>query len=300
MAAFNIEGTQVSVEQLLSLQMLAVDMKKIRPVPSRSRRLGEQRAKARGQGREFIEMKHYQQGDDVRQIDWRQTAKKQSPYVRVMEEDRHSEHVIWLHLNSRMYFGTKRCFKSVMACHWAAFLVWRFLAMKHPARLMIETPGKQLQELRISRSTDAARACLLISQAHAELAANFQHGGELQDVPHWRGHPHLWVISDFLDAQVERIQQAVKRHPVTQLICLQSLDAFDLELPAAGTLPVKTGQQTGWLPTQAATTRREYQQALSSHVAALNRLCQQFHGLNYQYTTQQFQWQEVHAWPLYH
>ncbi|MEJ2043444.1 MAG: DUF58 domain-containing protein [Reinekea sp.] len=299
MITFDIQGTDVSVEDLLNLQMLAVDIKKIRPIPSRSRRLGEQRAKARGQGREFIEMKHYQQGDDVRQIDWRQTAKKQSPFVRVMEEDRHSEHVIWLHLNSRMYFGTSRCFKSVLACHWAAFLIWRFQQIKHPVRLLIQTP-EAFHEIRVVRSNDAARACRLISQAHSELAGQFQRGDTTPEPPHWKGHPHLWVISDFMDDQVARVQRAISMHPVTQLICLQTLDQFDLQLPNAGTLPVKAGEQTGWLQTDQQKARDDYQQIIKDHALSLNRLCLSFRGLNYQYTSQKFHWQEVHAWPLYH
>ncbi len=300
MATFDLQGTEVTVDDLLKLQALAVDIKKIRPVPSRSRRLGEQRAKSRGQGREFIEMKHYQQGDDVRQIDWRLTAKKQSPFVRVMEEDRHSEHVIWLDLSSRMFFGTSRCFKSVMACHWAAFLIWRFQAIKHPVRLFISTPAGNKDEIRIIRSNDAAQACRQISAAHASLATQYHLASEQAELPMWKGHPHVWVISDFLDQQVSQVKQAVQRYPVTQLICLQALDTFDLQLPKAGTLPVKSSGKTGWLHTGQSKTRDAYQQHINEQIAALNRLCQQFQGLTYQYSTQAFQWREVHAWPLYH
>ncbi len=305
MQGFDITGTTIDVKDLLKLQTLAVDLNKLKAPHSRSKRAGEQRSKYRGQGREFIEMKHYQAGDDVRQIDWRLTAKKQSPYVRVMEEDRHSEHFIWLQLSARQYFGTQQCFKSVLACHWAAFLVWRFTQLKHPVRLFIQVaPGLQ-KEIRITHARHAAQACQMITDAHLYLSENFlaeTSASEAQatTLPHWNGHPNLWLISDFLDDQLSLFKKAVASKPVATVTCLQTMDAFDQKLPQVGALPVKNRHQSAWLMTHQPQLQKQYQEAFKLHVEEVNRFCWQHQGQLIQHHNHEFQWQEVQTWPLHH
>jgi uncharacterized protein (DUF58 family) len=300
MQDFVIQGTEVRVEDLLKLQTLAVDLKKLNARPSRSRRIGEQRSKYRGQGREFIEMKHYQTGDDVRQIDWRLTAKKQEPFVRVMQEDRHIEHVIWLPLSARQYFGTRVCFKSVLACHWAAFLVWRFHQLKHPVRLLIDvTPGWH-REIKITSGRHAAQACKLICESHAYLAQNFNHSAEpALEAPHWSGHPNLWIISDFLDDQLPLYQRAIDSKPVATVTCLQTMDSFDERLPDVGSLPVKNQQQTAWLHTSERSLQQQYQHYFKTHIEAIKQFCWQHQGELIQHYNHSFHWKEVQSWPLY-
>ena len=302
MQGFDITGTTIDVNDLLKLQSLALDLNKLKARHSRSKRAGEQRSKYRGQGREFIEMKHYQSGDDVRQIDWRLTAKKQSPFVRVMEEDRHSEHVVWLALSARQYFGTKQCFKSVMACHWAAFLVWRFTQLKHPVRLFIQVTPNWQQEIKITHARHAAQACQLITEAHQYLSENFLTEPVQQDnqLPHWSGHPNLWLISDFLDDQLTLFKKAVATKPVTTVTCLQTMDAFDEHLPNVGALPVKNKHQSAWLMTNQAQLQKQYQDAFSAHVEEVKRFCWQYQGQLIQHHNHEFQWQEVQTWPLHH
>ena len=159
MQEFTIQGTEVSTKDLLNLQLLSIDLSQLNRQKTRSRRAGDQRSIFRGQGRKFIEMRQYQPGDDVRQIDWRLTARKQTPYVQVMEEDRHSEHLVWLDLSASSYFGTQRCFKSVLACHWAAFIIWRFVRLKHPIRLVVQVGANYQRQLRIGSQAAAAEAC---------------------------------------------------------------------------------------------------------------------------------------------
>ena len=302
MNSFTIKGSAVELEDLIRLRMLALDLHKVKALPTRSKLIGEQRSKFRGQGREFIEMKHYQSGDDVRQIDWRQTAKKQSPFVRVMEEDRHSEHVIWLPLSARMFFGTRQCFKSVMACHWAAFLIWRFIQLKHPVRLVIEV-GEDFQEtFRITSPKEGAHACQLITRAHEFLTKNFHELKETQatQLPHWSGHPHVWILSDFQGEQFKRFQDAVTLKPASTLTCLQTLDTFDTKIPRAGQLPVKHKDHNGWIRTQDQRFQEHYQEQFEKHQNEIQNLCWQNHGQHHRHLNFEFNWQEVQQWPLHH
>jgi len=60
-----------------------------------------------GEGYDFIELKEYMPGDDIRHIDWNVTAKMQTPYVKIFKEERELNVVIATMLNGSVYFGSK-------------------------------------------------------------------------------------------------------------------------------------------------------------------------------------------------
>lgn len=300
--AFSIQGTHVGLVDLLKLQTLAVDLKSIKTLRTRSKRAGDHRSTFRGQGREFIEMKHYQVGDDVRQIDWRLTAKKQSPYVKVMEEDRHIEQAIWLELSSSSYFGTAQCFKSVLACHWAAFLLWRFLTLKHPVRLFIRVGDLWQKEFSLAHLQQGASACQAITEAHAYLAEHFRtlEPATHSILSHWDGKPALWLISDFLMPSTTSIADQIEVASFSQLRLLQVVDSFDRVLPAVGALPVKNGERRGWINPAKGQQAVNHQKHFQQRMEALKNLAWRHDGVFFSYDNDQFSWSEVQAWPLLH
>jgi len=79
---------------------------------------------ARGRGLEFEEVRLYVPGDDVRNIDWRVTARRGRPHTRLYREER--ERPVWLlaDLHPGLYFGSRRQFKSALLVRAAALLGW--------------------------------------------------------------------------------------------------------------------------------------------------------------------------------
>ncbi len=69
----------------------------------------------KGEGFDFVELREYQPGDDVKKIDWLVTAKLQKPYVKLYREERELNVVVALMVNGSTYFGTKRFKYEVMA-----------------------------------------------------------------------------------------------------------------------------------------------------------------------------------------
>jgi uncharacterized protein (DUF58 family) len=82
----------------------------------------------RGQGLEFDAVREYVPGDDIRNIDWRVTARTGSPHLKLFKEERERQLVICVDMNANMRFGTKKTFKSVQAARTAALLGWRGIA----------------------------------------------------------------------------------------------------------------------------------------------------------------------------
>ena len=78
----------------------------------------------RGTGLDFEEVRSYQAGDDVRNMDWKVTARTNSPHLKVFREERERNVLLCVDQGPHMGFGTRHTFKSVQAARAAALLGW--------------------------------------------------------------------------------------------------------------------------------------------------------------------------------
>ena len=87
-------------------------LKKVRKIEIRTRALsrqifaGEYHSAFKGRGMAFSEVREYQYGDDVRNMDWNVTARLRSPYVKVFEEERELTVVLLIDVSGSRDFGT--------------------------------------------------------------------------------------------------------------------------------------------------------------------------------------------------
>ncbi|PHS56455.1 MAG: DUF58 domain-containing protein [Sulfurimonas sp.] len=68
-----------------------------------------------GEGYDFIELREYQHGDDIRNIDWNITAKMQKPFIKIFREERELNVVLVSILNGSVHFGSKKFKQEVIA-----------------------------------------------------------------------------------------------------------------------------------------------------------------------------------------
>jgi len=96
-------------------------MSKLQKILVRARRqvfsemVGNNPSIFQGEGYDFIELREYMPGDDIRHIDWNITAKLQKPYIKIFREERELNIVIASMLNGSVYFGSKRFKQDVIA-----------------------------------------------------------------------------------------------------------------------------------------------------------------------------------------
>ena len=79
-----------------------------------------------GEGYDFIELREYMPGDDIRRIDWNITAKMQKPFIKIFREERELNVVIVSILNGSVYFGSKK-FKQESIAETVALLSYSTL-----------------------------------------------------------------------------------------------------------------------------------------------------------------------------
>ncbi|MGF1721349.1 DUF58 domain-containing protein [Vibrio kyushuensis] len=88
---------------------------------------GRHHSHFRGRGLNFEELKHYQHGDDIRNLDWKVTMRTGKPHVRSYTEEKDRNVVICVDQRSRMFFSSVEIMKSVVAAEVAALTAWRAL-----------------------------------------------------------------------------------------------------------------------------------------------------------------------------
>ena len=105
-------------------------LKKVRKIEIKTRRLsdhifgGEYHSTFKGRGMTFSEVRQYQYGDDVRNIDWNVTARYNEPYIKVFEEERELTMMLMVDSSGSELFGTSKQFKDAVITEIAATLAF--------------------------------------------------------------------------------------------------------------------------------------------------------------------------------
>ncbi len=105
-------------------------LKKVRKIEIKTRRLsdhifgGEYHSTFKGRGMTFSEVRQYQFGDDVRNIDWNVTARYNEPFIKVFEEERELTMMLMVDVSGSELFGTEQQFKNEVVTEIAATLAF--------------------------------------------------------------------------------------------------------------------------------------------------------------------------------
>jgi uncharacterized protein (DUF58 family) len=78
----------------------------------------------RGQGLDFEEVREYREGDDIRNMDWKVTARTNEPHLKMYREERERSVLLCVDQGPRMQFGTRGAFKAIQAARAAALIGW--------------------------------------------------------------------------------------------------------------------------------------------------------------------------------
>jgi uncharacterized protein (DUF58 family) len=217
----------------------------------------------KGRGVEFDESRPYEEGDDLRTIDWRVTARTGKPYTKVFREERDRPVIVWLDLRMPMLFATHGAFKAVRASQTAALIAWSSVA--HGDRLggLVFSEGEHL-ELRPKLGRSAA---LRFFRALAEPerwdheATRADDDGEralLRLTRVARPGSLVFMLSDFrnLGPSAERHIRQLARH--CEVFLVHFYDPIERELPPPGRYRVTAAGRTFAIETDSAAARQRY------------------------------------------
>ncbi len=255
------------LERLVGIAALVRDYRLNTRQRSAASQAGPQRSRARGRGMEFAEVRHYQPGDDVRNIDWRVTARTLETYTKLFQEERERPVLVLLDQRAPMFFGSKTRFKSVLAAELAAAIAWCTIQNNDKLGAMVFSSSEQ-SDARPKRGKHAALHFVqdimrFNHSLHASLQPDYQQGlpemlMELVRVA--RPGSQIFIISDFhdLDARSDRPMSLLARH--SELHCVHIYDELERQLPERATLTLQDEDGRFNINTRQAKTQRRYQQ----------------------------------------
>jgi len=243
-------GVYVDLEQLIALEQKGRKVSLLPRQPVHSLLSGRYASRMRGRGLNFEEIRDYRSGDDVRSIDWKVTARLQSPHVRVFDEERDRQGLLVVDQRLSMFFGTRRAMKSVTAAEIAAVVAWRILSVGDRVGGIVFN-DRSIEEVRPQRSRR------IVLQYLTKLAEQNQALGVGRGITRdatmlnraldriRRVAPHdatVVIFSDFdgADETTRHAIAALAAHNTVIAVLIH--DPSQSELPAAGRMTVTDGE----------------------------------------------------------
>ncbi len=240
----------------------------------------------KGRGLNFDEVRPYQPGDDIRNIDWNVTARTDRVHTKVFKEERERPVFIIADLSSSMYFGTRHCLKSVTAAKAAALFAWAgadnhnriggvvFNQQEH--RQMRPRGGHQGVLRFLKMLTDFHNQSLDSSSTEEQrVHANGYNSEILFARLQKLIHPGSIVLfaSDFInttEADLKHIHH-IARH--NDLLMAHIYDPVEAELPPAGQYAISDGEHYQEIDTRVPSLRQAFQQSFNRKKEQIEQFC---------------------------
>ena len=242
-------------------------LKKVRKIEIKTKGLsqnifaGEYHSAFKGRGMTFSEVREYQYGDDIRDIDWNVTARHNRPYVKVCEEERELTVMLMVDVSGSKDFGAvgevKREFMAEIAATIAFSAIQnndkvgvvffsdkieKFIPPKKGKKHILLVIRELLDFQPENRGTDINMAMEFLTSAIKKRCTTF-------------------VISDFIDDTHDYYKSMSIANNKHDVIALQVYDKREAELPDVGLMRVldsETGEER-WINTSSKKTRQAYQ-----------------------------------------
>lgn len=246
----------------------------------RSPLIGLHHSKLRGRGVDFDQVRVYQAGDDVRNIDWRVTARTQEPHTKLFHEERERPIFILVEQSRQLFFGSAVAFKSTLAAQVAALFGWATL--EHNDRIGGLVYGDlEHYEIKPRRSKQSLLQLLnRLARVNAALSTDTLPaadplGSALRRAREVLRPGSLAIIICDERALIDGTEQQLSllaRH--CDLLLLPISDPMDHALPAAGVLRFGLGTAQLDVDTGDPEVRRGYQALAEARKARWERLAQ--------------------------
>ena len=221
-------------------------LRKVRKIEIKTRGLsnhifaGEYHTAFKGRGMAFSEVREYQSGDDVRSIDWNVTARYNTPFIKVFEEEREMTVMMLIDVSASGNFGTKEQFKRELATEIAAILAFSAIKNNDKVGVIFFTdkvekfiPPKKGKRhiLRIIREVLAFEP----SQKGTDVAGALEYFNSAI-----KKRSICFILSDFMSSSFEKpLKIASKKHDV---VGLRIYDQRENNLPNIGLIHMQDNE----------------------------------------------------------
>lgn len=269
--------TWISTQSLIKLRLqanqLLLDSSKIH-----AKQGGAYLSSFKGRGMEFDESRIYQAGDDIRNMDWRVTARTGTAHTKVFREERERPVLLWLDLNESMMFATRKKFKAVIAAQIASLLAWSAAMNNDRVGGLIFAADEHI-EIKPRRGKTAALDFIgRTSNHHAWSTAHHNNRRNMRAaISRLRkvAYPGslIFMISDFRDMDEKAFSNIASIAKHNDIVMIKIHDPIEVALPDSGNYRLTDGVNELQIDTTNENNRKEYAQHYRSHQDSLERFC---------------------------
>ncbi len=256
-------------------------LKRVKRIEIKSRGLsqnifsGQYHSAFKGRGMAFSEVREYVPGDDIRNIDWNVTARFDTPYVKVFEEERELTVILMIDISASTSFGMVNDFKKNIIAEIAATIA--FSANQNNDKIGVIFFSDKVEKfippkkgkshiLRIIREIIATEKSSQDSNLNEPIRYLFQTIKKRSTV---------FILSDFLFPLnfQDSLKICAKKHDI---IAIKVNDKNEKELPNVGLLPIKNleSQSIQWIDTSDKQFRTQYTANFLKHSNELKQILQ--------------------------
>ena len=220
---------------------------------------GEYHSAFKGRGMAFSEVREYQYGDDVRDIDWNVTARFHRPYIKVYEEERELTVMLLIDVSGSLEFGTVKQLKKDMVAEIAATLA--FSAIQNNDKIGVIFFSDKIEKF-IPPKKGRKHILYIIRELldFQPTSRNTNIGAALEYLTNvMKRRCTAFILSDFLDkADFQNAMTIANRKH--DMVAVQVYDRRLAELPSVGLIRVKdaeTGKEQ-WIDTSSKAVRKAH------------------------------------------
>lgn len=275
------QGVQVTLDELIRCRFAAnaLDLSSSQRVMTLM--AGGYRSVLRGRGMDFNEVRVYQAGDDIRNMDWCVTARTGQPHTKLYHEEKERPVYFLVDLNAHMYFATRGEYKAVVAAKAAAILAWAAVNNGDRIGAVVTNGVEQWSSRPRSRKHGILPLLKHLSDVTQNPDPEYDPDGLAKALWHCRHviHPGsvLFVISDFsgMNEEAERHISRIGKNNV--VVGLDIYDRLEMRLPDADLYQVSNGSETMTIDTSQNKAVQQYHQEFMLNKMKLGKLCKRYH-----------------------
>lgn len=240
---------------------------------------GRYAARLRGRGLNFEELRQYQMGDDIRNIDWKVTNRMRKPFVRSYTEEKERASLLLVDQRTSMFFGSQRQMKSVTAAECATLIAWRMISEgDRVGGIVFGDEGLQeykphhLQSTLVAflRGIEKTNQALSLSSPPATTPCQMAHA--LQEAGRLTTHDQLIVlITDLSGWSAQSYKTATGLAQHNDLVVLHVVDPLEAQLPTQGQMPVSDGVLQMELDASKPKLRTEFARSFETRTKAISQ-----------------------------
>lgn len=241
-------------------------LKKVRKIEIKTRGLsrnifaGEYHSAFKGRGMAFAEVREYQFGDDIRNIDWNVTARYNHPYIKVYEEERELTVMLLIDVSGSSDFGSVDKLKKNIITEISAIL--SFSAIQNNDKIGVIFFSETIEKF-IPPKKGRSHILRIIREL-----IDFQpekHGTDITEAVRYltnaiKKRCTAFIISDFMDEKSEMEQALSIANNKHDVVALRIYDRREQELPPIGMVKLKDAETGGyvWVDSSSRKTRETY------------------------------------------